>query len=138
MVPIVEEIKLKQEVKDYWDYNSRLYEQCKLGSDDECAQWKSDFREMLGYEKMQILDIGTGTGFIGILLAEMGHDVTGLDFSQKMMDFAREKVARKISIMNLSLEMQKTRNLEIILLMSQFADIFSGLFQILKKRYLNG
>lgn len=95
MVPIVEEIKLKQEVKDYWDYNSRLYEQCKLGSDDECAQWKSDFREMLGYEKMQILDIGTGTGFIGILLAEMGHDVTGLDFSQKMMDFARDKVARK-------------------------------------------
>lgn len=95
METITEEKKLKQEVQDYWDYNSRLYEECKLGSEEECAQWKEDFREMLGNKKMHILDVGTGTGFIGILLAEMGHDVTGLDFSQKMMDFAREKVTRK-------------------------------------------
>lgn len=87
--------RIKKEIQDYWDYNSRLYEKCGLGSEEECNQWKQDFQEILGKDPLNILDIGTGTGFIGILLAEAGHTVTGLDFSQKMMDFAREKAARK-------------------------------------------
>jgi Methylase involved in ubiquinone/menaquinone biosynthesis len=39
-------------------------------------------------EKYKILDIGTGSGFMATLLAEKGHQLTGVDFSQKMLDEA--------------------------------------------------
>jgi len=40
-----------------------------------------------------VLDVGTGTGFIALLLAELGHQVTGVDFSAKMLEVARQKTA---------------------------------------------
>jgi ubiquinone/menaquinone biosynthesis C-methylase UbiE len=47
--------------------------------------------------KMRILDVGTGTGFLAILLAELGHEVVGLDLSRGMIEVAREK-ARKAGV----------------------------------------
>ena len=40
-----------------------------------------------------LLDIGCGTGRIGIRLAQEGTRVTGLDLSEKMLDMARQKSA---------------------------------------------
>ena len=39
----------------------------------------------------RVLDIGTGTGLMALLAAELGHDVTGLDMSEGMLDQARRK-----------------------------------------------
>ncbi|MFJ6673230.1 class I SAM-dependent methyltransferase [Actinosynnema sp. NPDC091369] len=38
-----------------------------------------------------IVDLGCGTGSLAVLLAEAGHDVTGVDFAGRMVDAAREK-----------------------------------------------
>ncbi|MBF0409070.1 MAG: class I SAM-dependent methyltransferase [Candidatus Riflebacteria bacterium] len=40
----------------------------------------------------RILDVGCGTGRHSILLASMGAQVTGIDFSEKMLQKAREKI----------------------------------------------
>ena len=38
-----------------------------------------------------ILDVGTGTGAMALVLAEMGHDVSGIDLSDGMLNKAKEK-----------------------------------------------
>lgn len=40
----------------------------------------------------RILDIGFGTGVLSRKLCENGYDITGIDFSQRMIDIAREKM----------------------------------------------
>ncbi len=43
---------------------------------------------------MRILDVGTGTGFLALILAELGHKVVGVDLSRGMLQVAREKARR--------------------------------------------
>ena len=38
-----------------------------------------------------ILDVGCGTGSLSVLLAQAGHDVHGVDFSERMIAVARAK-----------------------------------------------
>jgi len=38
-----------------------------------------------------VLDVGCGTGSLSVLLAQAGHDVHGIDFSEKMVAAARRK-----------------------------------------------
>jgi len=42
----------------------------------------------------RVLDIATGTGDVAFLAAEAGHEVVGLDFSERMLEGARAKSER--------------------------------------------
>src|SRR5512133_1130666 len=69
---------------------ARKYEQESFtkGTLGEC-----DFivKESSGYTPCSILDIGCGTGRHSLELARRGFDVTGLDLSNSMPDFARHQ-----------------------------------------------
>ena len=54
--------------------------------------WASLMVETLGTAPLHIADLGCGTGSLSLLLHELGHDVTGLDVSPRMLDKARQKV----------------------------------------------
>lgn len=53
--------------------------------------WQALLVSLIGDRRSRIADLGCGTGTLSVLLAELGHEVTGLDFSPAMIQRAREK-----------------------------------------------
>ena len=51
-------------------------------------------------ERLRILDVGTGPGFFAMALALAGHDVTGLDVTEQMLDHARENARAYAAVVN--------------------------------------
>ncbi len=88
-------MNVKESIKRYWDARSKDYDRSP-GHTDLPELWKRVLSNTFN-EKMRILDIGTGTGFLALLLAELGHEVVGIDLSEGMLRVAREK-ARKLGI----------------------------------------
>lgn len=56
--------------------------------------WKRVIRDVVGDESWQVLNMGTGAGFLVGLYAGLGHGVVSCDFSGSMLDQARERAAR--------------------------------------------
>jgi ubiquinone/menaquinone biosynthesis C-methylase UbiE len=82
----------KTGVRKYWDYGSKFYDDVPgFGGDEEHNLWKNYLSNAIGLEPKKVLDVGTGTGIVAMLLDELGHNVTGVDFSMGMMDVARNK-----------------------------------------------
>lgn len=53
--------------------------------------WTELLLPLVGREPARIADLGCGTGTLSVLLARVGHRVSGIDFSSRMIDLAREK-----------------------------------------------
>ena len=57
-------------------------------------RWLTEFRKYLPQGKpLRVLDIGTGTGFFACILAEQGHDATGIDLTPDMVEHAEHMAA---------------------------------------------
>jgi ubiquinone/menaquinone biosynthesis C-methylase UbiE len=85
---------LKKAIGEKWDESSKSYDSYHghgIKSDEEREAWKHALQSVLGMGRLNILDVGCGTGEISLLLAEMGHQVTGIDLSPKMLALARAK-----------------------------------------------
>jgi ubiquinone/menaquinone biosynthesis C-methylase UbiE len=97
--------EIKDTVRKSWDDSSAKYDSCSghgIGSEEEKAAWKQELNRYLPGSPLKVLDVGCGTGVMGLLFAEMGHQVTGVDLSEGMMAQAREKARAQ----NLSIELK--------------------------------
>jgi len=84
----------KRKIKNYWNKRSSTFDNSPghvIANKREEIAWKSLFQEKIGKGNKKILDIGTGTGFLSIMLAEMGYEVIGLDISEEMIKRADKK-----------------------------------------------
>ncbi len=54
-------------------------------------RWAILLKRHLPVQAGAVLDVGCGTGSLSVLLAELGHDVTGVDVSPAMLARARTK-----------------------------------------------
>jgi SAM-dependent methyltransferase len=52
------------------------------------------FKEALAPPPGVVVDLGCGTGSVSVLLAEMGYDVRGFDFSPAMVEAAQAKAIK--------------------------------------------
>jgi len=99
---VMKDAEIKDAVRKNWDASSATFDTNPdhgIGTQEEKEAWKRELIRNLPKSPLDILDVGCGTGAMGLLFAEMGYHVTGVDLSEAMMTKAREKAAeRKLSI----------------------------------------
>jgi SAM-dependent methyltransferase len=79
-----------------WDVESATFdEEPDHGLRDPVVReaWAARLRTWLPERAADVLDLGCGTGSLSLLASEWGHRVTGVDFSPRMVDLARAKLA---------------------------------------------
>lgn len=94
--------QLRDEVIATWEAEAAAYDTAPrhgILHDDEWIAWRRLVAAVLGDPKhsdvrpQRVLDVGTGTGLLALIAAELGHEVTGVDLSAAMLSAARRKAA---------------------------------------------
>lgn len=88
---------VKELVQQHWNGRAATFDeesQHGIHSDGQHDRWLSVLCEWTGDDAQRVLDVGCGTGVISLLLAELGHDVVGVDFAPEMLEYARAKARR--------------------------------------------
>lgn len=105
--------------KKYWDERAERAKQeydldavCSLGLGDILHSYIHFLQKRailsaiaeVNFQRIRTLDVGCGTGRWSLELKKRGHDVTGIDFSKKMLRLANEKSKKesaKVSYINM-------------------------------------
>jgi ubiquinone/menaquinone biosynthesis C-methylase UbiE len=85
----------KSIIRSYWDERASTFDMSPghvASSRREEEAWKALLRKRIGTGGKRVLDVGVGTGFLSIMLAEMGYNVVGVDLSEEMIKNARRKM----------------------------------------------
>ena len=87
----MEDCAIEDRVVRYWTIRSRDFgavRKNELGS-VMGRRWQEELEARLPAKTpLNILDVGTGTGFFAILMARLGHRVTGIDLTPAMLEEA--------------------------------------------------
>lgn len=90
--------KQREEARQYWDDLAASFDdEPDHGLRDPLvrASWTQLLGAWLPDPPANLLDIGCGTGSLSVVLAGLGHKVTGIDLSPHMISLARAKAARQ-------------------------------------------
>jgi ubiquinone/menaquinone biosynthesis C-methylase UbiE len=85
---------VQAKIIEMWDRASEKYDTHTghgMNNEREEAAWRDALRALLPSPPAKVLDVGTGTGVIALLLADLGYSVRGVDLSEKMLSHARRK-----------------------------------------------
>ena len=83
---------IKVAIRTRWHKTSGTYDRLSFPApEEEKAAYKRALEKVLKKDRLNILDVGAGTGFLSLLLAEMGHSVTALDLTESMLEKAKTK-----------------------------------------------
>ena len=83
-------------IRRWWNEDASVYDDAAghaMSDPVEAAAWRRVLERTLPAAPAEILDIGTGTGSLAILAAELGHTVSGIDLSEGMLARAKQKAA---------------------------------------------
>ncbi|WP_417725287.1 class I SAM-dependent methyltransferase [Salipiger sp.] len=87
---------LRDDIREYWSDRAATFDQDpghRIAEGAELSAWEDLFRRHLGpAEGRRLLDLASGTGEIARLTRGLGFHVTGLDWSERMLDRARSKL----------------------------------------------
>ncbi len=113
------EQELLQEIASYWGTRAEGYSEVNekelAGSQREA--WLHVLEEQFPEKKkeeMKILDIGTGPGFFPMILSEVGYTVTAVDYTEEMLEKAKENLGKytKYGLERVTLQRMDAQNLE--------------------------
>ena len=90
---------LRDEIKAYWSERAATFDQSpghEIFSEEERAAWHALIVRHLGRgDGRKALDLASGTGVISHLMDDLGYQVTGIDWSEAMLERARAKAASR-------------------------------------------
>lgn len=88
---------MSNEARTLWDQEAASFDQAPdhgLSEPRIREAWQQLLLPLLPSDRPQdIADMGCGTGTLSLLLAQAGHNVTGVDFAPSMLEIARRKAA---------------------------------------------
>jgi len=87
---------VKDVIRRHWASRAAEFDEVPNHGLHTAAQrdaWIVRIQAWTGTQPLAALDVGCGTGFLALLLAELGHRVTGVDAANEMLDLARAKAA---------------------------------------------
>jgi ubiquinone/menaquinone biosynthesis C-methylase UbiE len=85
---------VKTAVSRYWSGRAAGFD---LGSshgvlnEAQHQAWLALLREVAGPSPLTVLDVGCGTGFLAMHMAELGHTAVGIDLAEEMLAAAQRK-----------------------------------------------
>lgn len=86
-----------QQISKIWDEDAAAYDETQGHvplRPLEVAAWRATLRRLLPDPPARVLDAGAGTGFVSLILADQGYEVTAVDFSEQMLAILKAKAAR--------------------------------------------
>lgn len=93
-----ESMELKEKIRHGWDVSAEGFSKIVVAPEFEMpgrGVWTDLILEKApGEGSLKILDVGTGPGLFATILSLAGHQVTGIDISEPMLDQAKENSAK--------------------------------------------
>ncbi|RJX24761.1 MAG: class I SAM-dependent methyltransferase [Dethiobacter sp.] len=90
---------IKEIIAQKWDLRASEYTERAghyLATNEQRQAWLEILAEVIGKDKsFKVLDVGTGPGFLALLISELGHECFGVDISREMLKIAEEKAEKK-------------------------------------------
>ena len=90
-------MEMQERINAYWSMRAEEFSRFRLLdlAGPQRMVWRDIISQHLPKKegKIRALDTGTGAGFYAFIMAELGCDVTGIDYSQDMIDQARANAA---------------------------------------------
>ena len=86
---------------ELWDQEAASFDEAAdhgLRDPDIRVAWRDLLVSLLPPAPARVADLGCGTGTLGLLLAEEGYAVDGIDFSPEMIRLARAKAGRAAGV----------------------------------------
>jgi SAM-dependent methyltransferase len=86
------------EIRRWWDEDSAVYDETpnhNPRTGPERAAWAAALAQHLPAPPARVLDCGAGTGFLSLIAARLGHQVTALDLSEGMLSRLKAKAAEE-------------------------------------------
>jgi ubiquinone/menaquinone biosynthesis C-methylase UbiE len=90
-------MEMQERINAYWSKRAEEFSHFRLL--DLAGPQRMVWREIISQQlpkregKLRALDAGTGAGFYAFILAELGCETTGIDYSQDMIDQAKANAA---------------------------------------------
>jgi SAM-dependent methyltransferase len=88
--------RIKELVRQHWNWRAAEFDKEAshgLLNDTQSRAWHELLGRVAGTATLDVLDVGCGTGFLSLILAQLGHRVTGIDVAPEMLARARSKAA---------------------------------------------
>jgi len=86
---------ITQQISSIWDEDAAVYDRFHSAPrPDVLAAWRATLRRLLPDPPASVLDAGAGTGFVSLILANLGYQVTALDLSAQMLAVLSSKADR--------------------------------------------